>query len=176
MPVLAASVFPQPGHQAQGREGKELKFTLITKDALWKSSIEEHHLSSLVPLSLPPSVPAKSLSTYKDRDSQTDERLDFNMVLKQLQVVTWAKSQIWVGATLQTVWAGCIGGQADCHKQQGDWKIQGKAEKEIDKVMLLFQEDAAKWKEKLADKQEDQWAAMHEQHNTTLRDAMFKCD
>ena len=34
-------------------------------------------------------------------------------------------------------------------------EIQAKAEKEIDKMMLQFQEEAAKWKEKLTDKQEN---------------------
>ena len=76
------------------KEANKLKITLITKEALWDSSIEEHCLSSLVPLLLPPLVPATSLRIYKDRGSQTDDRLDFNMALKQLQVVTWAKSQL----------------------------------------------------------------------------------
>ena len=55
------------------KEANELKITLITKEALWESSIKGHHLSSLVPLLLPPSVPTTSLSTYKDRGLQTDK-------------------------------------------------------------------------------------------------------
>ena len=68
--------------------------TLNTKEALWKSSLEEQHLSSLVSFSLQPLAPATSLSTYKERGLQTNERLDFSTVLRQLQVVTQAKSQL----------------------------------------------------------------------------------
>ena len=49
-------------------------------------------VSSLMPLSLPLLVLATSLSTYKDRGLQTNEGLDFNMALKQLQVAMWAES------------------------------------------------------------------------------------
>ena len=76
------------------KEVNELKTILIAKEAPWKNSIKEHCLSSLVPLLLPPSIPAASLSTYKDRGLQTDERLNFNTGLKQLQVVSQVKSQL----------------------------------------------------------------------------------
>ena len=83
MPVPAASVFLQPGHPALGgEEAIELKITLITKKALWVGSTKEHHLSSLVLLLLPPSVPAESISIYKDWGSQPNEGLDVD--LKQL--------------------------------------------------------------------------------------------
>ena len=73
------------------KEANELKITLITQETLWESFIKEHYLSSLVPLLLPHSVPATSLIIYEDRGAQTNERWDFNMALKQLQVV---KSQL----------------------------------------------------------------------------------
>ena len=56
------------------KEANELKITLITQQTLWESSIEEHHVSSLVLLLLPQLVPATSLITYEDRGAQTDER------------------------------------------------------------------------------------------------------
>ena len=43
-------------------------------------------------------------------------------------------------------------------------------------MMLLFQEDATQWKKKLADKQEDQQAAVHEQHDTTLREVLAQVE
>ena len=49
-------------------------------------------------------------------------------------------------------------------------------EKNLDKMTLQFQEDATKWKEKPADKQEDQWATVHEQHDTTLREVLTQVE
>ena len=51
-------------------------------------------------------------------------------------------------------------------------KIQAKVEKEIDKMIVQFQKEATKQKEKLADKQEDLKATMHKQHNTMLREVL----
>ena len=63
MPAPAAFVLPNKIIlPKQKQEANELKITPITKEALWESSIEEHHLSSLVLLSLLSSVPATSLA------------------------------------------------------------------------------------------------------------------
>ena len=59
------------------------------KEALYESSFEDHHLSSLVLLS----VPATSSHTNWDEDSQTKEALGCSVALRQLQMVTQAKSQ-----------------------------------------------------------------------------------
>ena len=99
-----------------------------------------------------------------------DEGLDFNMALKQLQVATKAKSQLeaesfsskqheHVAKEEELIAAFTTGRLA---------RYDAKVKKEIDKMTLQFQEDAAKWKEKLADKQEDQQATMHEQHDITM--------
>ena len=55
-------------------------------------------------------------------------------------------------------------------------EIRTKAEKGTNEMTLQFQEDAAKWKEKLADKQEDQWAILHEKHDTTLREVLTQME
>ena len=127
-------------------EANELKITPITKEALWESSIEEHHLSSLVPLLLPPSVPATSLSTYKDRGLQTDKRLDFNIALKQLQVVTWVKSQLKSELLHKQHKQDTKEDELiAAHKREISARFRAKAvQKEIDKMMLQFQEDATK--------------------------------
>ena len=91
------------------------------------------------------------------------------MALKQLQVVTWAKSQHKQELFHEQHEQDAKGDELIATHNREISKIQAKAEKEIDKMTLLFQEDTAKWKEKLADKQENQWARMHEQHNTTFR-------
>ena len=98
------------------------------------------------------------------------------MALKQLQVDTQAKYQLeWMLLHKQ-------------HEQvekedkliatnnRDIYEIWAKAEKEIDKMKLQFQEDATKQKEKLTDKQEDQWAMMHEQHDTTLREVLTQLE
>ena len=78
MPALAASVFPHSGHPAQW-EGRK-----------WTNSHPDHQggtmgelpweVPSIIPcitlLSLLPLAPATFLSTYKERSSQTDKRLD----------------------------------------------------------------------------------------------------
>ena len=71
-------------------EGDRVTVNPFTKEALWESSIEDHHLSSLVPLS----VTATSSHTNRDETSQTEEELGFSAALKQLQMVTQAKSQL----------------------------------------------------------------------------------
>ena len=121
-------------------------------------------------------VQATSLSTYKGGCSQTNEGLDFSVALKQLQVATWAKSQLEKELFHEQ------------HKQDAkeykliatyDWEITelwAKAKKEIDKVMLQFQEDATKQKKKKADKQEDQWALMCDQHNTMFREVLTQVE
>ena len=70
------------------KDGNELMVTPITKEALWVSSVDDHHLSSLVPLSAPTIPP----HTKKDESSQTNGILNFSMALRQLQVVTHMKS------------------------------------------------------------------------------------
>ena len=72
------------------KEGNELMVTLIIKEALWDSSVEDHHMSSLVPLSAPAAPPCPN----KDESSQTDKGLDLSTALRQLQVITQAKSQL----------------------------------------------------------------------------------
>ena len=72
----------------------ELMVTPITLETLWESSIEEHCLATLVPLSLPPLVLAVPLCTCEDKVVLINKRQDLNMALKQLQVVTWVKSQL----------------------------------------------------------------------------------
>ena len=120
------------------KEENELRITPTTKGALWESSIEEQHLSSLVPLLLSGLVLAASLSTYEEMGLQTNERLDLSMALKQLQVVTWAKYQLkW----------------ELLHKQH---KPDVREDKLIATHANKIQASTTKWKEKLADKQEDQ--------------------
>ena len=51
-------------------------------------------------------------------------------------------------------------------------EIWAKVEKGIGEMTPQFHEDKTNWKEKLAGKQEDQWAVMCEQHDTTLREAL----
>ena len=65
------------------KEGDRLMFIPFTKEALWESSIEDHHLSSLVPLSI--------LSTSSH--ANTTKALNFGAALRHLQVVTQAKAQ-----------------------------------------------------------------------------------
>ena len=129
------------------KEGNELKVTPITKEALWDSSLEEHHLLSLVSLLLP-LAPAASLSTY-ERGWQTNERLHFGVALRQLQVATQGKSQLkWELLCKQ------------CKQNaRNDKLIAG----EISRIWAA----ATKWKEQLTDKQEDQWARVWEQFATT---------
>ena len=55
-------------------------------------------------------------------------------------------------------------------------EILAKAQREIGKIMLQFQEGTIKWKEKLADKQEDQQALMCEQHYTMLREFLTEVE
>ena len=114
------------------------KITTITKEALWESPIKEHHLPSLVHLLLLPSVPAASLSTYKARDLQTDERLDFNIALKQLQVVTQAKSQLKLELLCKQCEQDAKEHEPIATHSREIGKIWTKAEREIDKLTLLF--------------------------------------
>ena len=95
MPVLAASLFLQPGHAAQ--EGERSKWAkdhpnhqgVTVGELLWEAPSIIPGASLAAALS-----PATSHSTYKDRGLQTNERLNFNTAHKQLQVVTWAKFQL----------------------------------------------------------------------------------
>ena len=109
-------------------------------EALWKTSIGEHHLSSLVLLL----VPTTSPSIYKDWGLQTNEGLDVHVALKQLQVATQAKSQLkWDLLCKQYELDAKEDKLIATHNREIS-KIWAKAEKEIDKMTLQFQEEAVK--------------------------------
>ena len=144
--VLAAPVFSN----SYGERGKWANGHPITKEALWESSVEKHHLSSLVTLLAPPAPPC----TKKDESSQTDGALDFSTALRQLQAVTEAKSQLK---------------QELLHKQQ---KQHMREDKLIAREIGKIPANATEWREKLAEKQEDLWARMWEQLDTTFREAL----
>ena len=79
LPLPAASVSPnQVILPKKKKVANELKITPITKEALWESSIMEHHVSSLVPLAA---------------------TLGPSHTLMQLQVVTKSQVPTQVGAT-----------------------------------------------------------------------------
>ena len=124
--------------------------TLITKEALWESSVEDHHLSSLVLLSAPTAPPCPN----KDKISQTNEGLDFSTALRQLQVATQLKSQLkW---------------ELLCKQHEQNMREDELIAREIDKISV----NTAEWKEKLAEKQEDLWARVQEQLDITFREIL----
>ena len=106
------------------KEGDRLTVIPFTKEVLWESSIEDHHLSSLVPLS----VPSPSPYINKDESIQTVKALDFGMALIQLKVVTQDQTQL-------------------------KWELLHK-------------------QERLAEEQENQWARMWKQLDTTFREVL----
>ena len=71
------------------------------------------------------------------------------MALKQLQVVTQAKSQLEQDLLCKQHEQDAKEDELISAHNREIGKIQAKVEKEIDKMMLLFQEDATNWKEKL---------------------------
>ena len=93
------------------------------------------------------------------------------MAVKQLHVFTQAKSQLKQELLHEQHKQDTKEDELIATHNREISEIQAKAE-EIDKMMLQFQEDAVKWKEKLAYKQEDQQAAMHKQHDTMLREVL----
>ena len=130
MPAQAASIFPQVILPKE-KEGYELTVTLIRKEMLWESSLEEHHLSSLVLLLLPPLAPAASFSTYEERGLQTDER--------QLQhsseaAATGHSGEVptWVGAAPWTAWTEHEGRWVDCQRDQQDSSCCHQSEGTVD--------------------------------------------
>ena len=68
------------------------------------------------------------------------------MALKQLQVVTWVKSQLKLKLLCKQHEQDAKEDKLIAAHNRKVSKIQTKAEKELDKMMLLFQEDTAKWK------------------------------
>ena len=72
------------------KEGDGLTVLSFTEEALWERAVEDHHLSSLVLLS----VPAASSHTNRDETLQTEEALGFSVALRQLHIITQAKSEL----------------------------------------------------------------------------------
>ena len=123
MPALAASVFLQPGHPAQGREGGK-----------WAKDHPNHQGGTMGELHwgalsiIPGAVLAATLSPshipqHLQGQGFTDQQKT------QLQHSSEAaasghlgKVPTQAGATPWTAWAGCKGGWPDCHLQQGDWQ------------------------------------------------------
>ena len=96
---MVAPMFFHSGHPSvRERGGLGLKvYPIPCMETLWESSEEEHHLSHPVPLSLP------IISSHSNRDTsmQTEEVLNFNLSLRQLQAVTQAKAQLEWGLVLK---------------------------------------------------------------------------
>ena len=72
------------------KEGNELTVMPFIKEALWKSTVENHCLSPLVLLSILTTSPHST----RDEHSQTNGALDFGVALKQWQMVPQARSQL----------------------------------------------------------------------------------
>ena len=98
------------------------------------------------------------------------------MAPKQQQVATWAKSQLKWELLHEQIEQDAKEDELTAAYSRKTGKIWAKVEKEIGKMMPQPQEDATKQKEKLADKQEDQWAVMCEQHDTTLRKVLAQVE
>ena len=72
------------------KEGDKVNISLFLAGTLWQSSEEEHHLSHLLPLSVPIISPHSNI----DGRAQTKEALSFSLALRQLQEAIQAKAQL----------------------------------------------------------------------------------
>ena len=66
------------------RDDKEIKVYPFLWEALWESSKEDHCLSDLVLLSVPPS----SFSPHQEESSQTEKGFSLSLTLTRLQIIT----------------------------------------------------------------------------------------
>ena len=72
-------------------EGKVgLKVYPHSQEVLWKSSEEEHHLSDLIPLS----IPLSAIHPHLKEGTQTEGGLAFHPALKLLQDANQARAQL----------------------------------------------------------------------------------
>ena len=154
MPAPAASVFPQPGLPAHWGALAITPGATLTA-TLGPSCIPQH---------------------VKDRGLQTHEILNFNTALKQLQVVTGAKFQLKQELLHEQQKQETREDELIAtHNREID-KIGVGAEKEIDEMTLQFQGGATRWKGKLADKQEGQWAMIHKWPDSALREVLAQVE
>ena len=72
------------------KDDKELKVYPFFPEAFWESSEEDHHLSDLVLVSVPPS----SFPPHQEESSQTEEGPSLIPALMGLQSITQAKAQL----------------------------------------------------------------------------------
>ena len=118
----------------EGVKAGELKAIPITMMALWDSSIEDHHLSPPVSLSVSKTSPY----SCRDRGLHTKEGLVFTVALGQLQVAAWVRLH---------------------HEQHNQSTLDDELATELqerrDRMKCQYQGDATKWREELTARQED---------------------